>query len=77
MSVESRQKNLQKHIVKCPHCGGDALDHMTKCPNCGEKLTPKGYSEAIPEEVQKKIRIILGVILAIIAIAIYLTTHLR
>jgi len=35
-----RQKSIQRHLVKCPHCGQDALDHMSVCPVCEGVLQP-------------------------------------
>ena len=67
-----RQKNaarLQRHVVKCPHCGGEALDHMTKCPKCGKEITPAGYSP-MSEEKRKKIRMITYGIGFAVAIAV-------
>lgn len=54
---EKRQERLNKHIVKCPHCGKDVLDHMTKCPSCGKELMPAGYTP-MSDEKRKKIRLI-------------------
>jgi len=35
-----RQKSVQRHLVKCPHCGRDVLDHMNVCPVCEGVLQP-------------------------------------
>lgn len=69
-----REARLQAHIVKCPHCGADALDHMTKCPKCGGALTPSGYTP-MSEEKRKKIRIVtytLGILVAVAVVVIVL-----
>lgn len=52
---EKRQAKLERHVVRCPHCGENALDHMTKCPHCGGELTPRGYRPP-DEEKMKKVR---------------------
>ncbi len=36
--------DLERHTVKCPHCGGAVLDHFTKCPHCGGELESRYYS---------------------------------
>lgn len=69
---QKRQEQLKKHIVKCPHCGEDALDHMTKCPKCGGALTPRGYAP-MSDEKRKKIRMItypIGILIAVAVIVI-------
>ena len=63
------RERLQKHIVVCPHCGGDALDHMTQCPQCGGELQPAGY-KPMKDGTRKKIRIITYSIGAAVAAAI-------
>ena len=63
-------KRLQKHVVICPHCGKQALDHMTECPSCHERLVPKGYSPMIEEKTLKKIRLVVGIVLSVMALAI-------
>ena len=63
-------KRLQKHIVICPHCGKQALDHMTECPSCHGRLEPKGYTPMIEEAKLKKIRLIVGIVLSVAAIAL-------
>ncbi|MDD4328088.1 MAG: hypothetical protein PHN99_05980 [Eubacteriales bacterium] len=60
----------EKHIIKCPACGKDALDHMTECPSCKAKLTPLNY-QPMDSSVTRKIRLVLTVVL-IIAFAIFL-----
>ena len=65
-------KSLQKHIVQCPHCGGDVLDHMTECIHCKGKLTPRGYTPALDSTTEKRIKTILWIVLSIIAIALIL-----
>lgn len=64
-----QRARLQKHVVICPHCGGEALDHMTKCPCCGGELQPAGY-RPLKESTRKKIRIVTYTIGAAVAIAI-------
>lgn len=64
-----RQEQMQKHIVKCPHCGKDVLDHMTECPNCHGKLDPRGYTP-MSDEKRKKIRFVTYAIGFAIAIAV-------
>ncbi len=54
--AEKQRARMQKHVVVCPHCGGDALDHMTKCPHCGGELTPLGY-RPMDEKLRKKWKI--------------------
>ena len=69
-----RQENMQKHIVKCPHCGRDVLDHMTECPDCHGKLTPQGYAP-MSDEKRKKIRYVtygIGFAVAIVIAVIIL-----
>lgn len=72
MEEPKYSKGLQKHIVKCPHCGADALDHMTKCPKCGEQLVPKGYTPILDEKIKKRIKAVLWIVLSVIAIALVL-----
>lgn len=64
-----QRARLQKHIVLCPHCGGEALDHMTKCPCCGGELQPAGY-KPMNENTRKKIRIVTYTVGAAVAVAI-------
>ena len=66
---KKQEARMQSHIVKCPHCGADALDHMTKCPKCGGELTPSGYTP-MSEEKRKKIRTITYTIGFIVAVAV-------
>lgn len=40
---ERRERNITRHLTRCPHCDGEVLDHLTKCPHCGGKLSPRGY----------------------------------
>ena len=42
-SAERRERNITRHLTRCPHCGREVLDHMVKCPHCNGELTPKGY----------------------------------
>lgn len=64
---EKAQARMDRHKVKCPHCGADALDHMTKCPKCGGELKPLGY---VPMD-EKKRKLIKGICYGIgIAVAI-------
>ena len=66
---KKQEARMQAHIVKCPHCGADALDHMTRCPKCGGALTPSGYTP-MSEEKRKKIRMITYPIGLVIAVAV-------
>ena len=67
---QKRQQRLRRHVVTCPHCGKEVLDHMTRCPFCGGELSPRGYSP-MSEEKKKKIRLVTGIIGAIIVIAAF------
>lgn len=69
---QKRLERLQKHIVKCPHCGEDVLDHMTKCPKCGGELTPRGYTP-MSDAKRKKIRAVTYTIGILVAVAVVVT----
>ena len=69
------RERLQKHIVVCPHCGGDALDHMTQCPYCGGELTPRGY-RPMNENTARKLKTVgtvIGFAVAAIVVIVVLT----
>lgn len=76
MSENTRKKSLQRHIVECPHCGKEVLDHMTVCVHCNGKLVPKGYSPMMDDETKKKVRFIVGAVLAVLAVVIFLSMRL-
>ncbi|HSK68342.1 MAG TPA: hypothetical protein VLA21_03700 [Candidatus Limnocylindria bacterium] len=68
--------SLERHIVKCPHCGKDALDHMPACPSCGGPLTPK-TAGGWPAEKIIRTRRVLNIAGIIIAAALLLWRFLR
>ena len=41
--MKENKNGVQRHVVKCPHCGNDVLDHMTKCPHCKGELKSAYY----------------------------------
>jgi hypothetical protein len=68
--------SLERHIVKCPACGKDALDHMRACPSCGGALTPL-TTGGWPEEKIRRVRRALNIAGIIIAAAFLLWRFLR
>lgn len=70
---KKKKTNLEKHIVKCEHCGKDVLDHMTQCPYCHGELHGNGYKPMTDEQI-KKIRVPLTIIgIVVVAVLIILT----
>jgi len=59
--------NLEKHLVKCPHCGRDVLDHMTECPFCHGALMPGGRRPLDPDKLRRARRALNAVGFAIAA----------
>jgi hypothetical protein len=48
-----RQQSVQRHLVKCPHCGRDVLDHMSVCPVCEGALKPLMREARSDEQLRK------------------------
>ena len=53
MLSKLRQKSVQRHLVKCPHCGRDVLDHLTVCSFCEGALQPLMREVRSDEQLQK------------------------
>ena len=65
----------EKHVVKCPHCGKDALDHMTACPHCGGELEPA--SKQLDPAKMKKVRFWVSLVLYAVAAALIIYYLIR
>lgn len=74
--ADERSAFVKKHIVRCPHCGAEALDHMTECPKCKGPLKPAGYREMNPR-VKRILKIVGWVVLGAAAVAIVVLISLR
>lgn len=72
MFEKLREKNVQRHLVPCPHCQKDVLDHMTACPFCKGELEPQVARGADPETIRKTRRALSIIGFAIAAVLLIL-----
>ena len=69
--MKEKKKGIERHVVKCPHCGKDVLDHFTECPHCKGKLESAYYDTTnLNSAGRQKLRAIYVIITVFIVVAI-------
>ena len=76
--MKEKKKGIERHVVKCPHCGKDVLDHFTECPHCKGKLESAYYDTTnLNSAGRQKLRAIYIIITVFIVVAIVIWRSIK